>query len=296
MTDQKLALLEVKVDTQEPDDTLEKVLLFCPLATRAVLPMGDIVYEHVAIELKSWTDFINAFTSKSDDRFRRQLYNFLINKDIEGYYIIYGRWEEINEYSQVGMTAVLGAIASIQARYGMRLMVLPNKNYAIYVSLKLIEKTFDHKNVRPVVYKVGTDERAIDMLVAAGKSTGSGDAIRLLEHFGNAKAVVNATSNQLQKVKKIGKVKAENLMKTFTYDFKAKKDFDDSMNEDMKLADEEPDTESEAPVVDVIDIESDKVSIVEEGNIHFEKDKEIILTAIKMYNKKKRQSVPLANL
>ncbi|KKM87251.1 hypothetical protein LCGC14_1270940, partial [marine sediment metagenome] len=291
MTDQKLALLEVKVDTQEPDDTLEKVLVFCPLATRAVLSIGDIVYEHVAIELKSWADFINAFTSKSDDRFRRQLYSFLINKEIEGYYIIYGRWEEINEYSQVGMTAVLGAIASIQARYGMRLMVLPNKDYAIYVSLKLIEKTFDHKNVRPVVYKVGTDERAIDMLVAAGKSIGTGDAIRLLDHFGNAKAVVNATSKQLQEVKKIGKVKADNLIETLTYDFKAKKDFDDSMNEDMKLADEEPEPKVDTP--EVIDIEADKVDT---GNTHFMEDKEIILTAIKMYNKKKRQSVPLANL
>ncbi|HEC39931.1 hypothetical protein LCGC14_0224550 [marine sediment metagenome] len=317
MTDQKLAILEVKVDVREPDDTLEKVLTFCPLAKREQLEIGDIVYKHVAIELKSWVDFINAFTSRSDDRYRRQLYNFLINKEIEGYYVIYGDWEEINDYSHVKMTAVLGAIASIQARYGMRLMILPNKDYAIYTSLKIIEKTFDHKDVRPVVYKVGTDERAIDMLVAAGNRIGSSDAIRLLSHFKTAKNVVNATSKQLQEVKKVGKVKADNLIKTFNYDFKAKKDFEDNMND---LSEEAPKKEEKVekkapkrkppinrvieeaiPIdvemdIDIIDIEADRVDFIKEHYKDFDKQKRLVMEAIDMYTKKIKKPVPLANL
>ncbi len=315
MTDQKLAILEVKVDVREPDDTLERVLIFCPLAKREQLDIGDIVYKHVAIELKSWVDFINAFTSKSDDRYRRQLYNFLINKEIDGYYIIYGEWEEINEYSQVKMTAVLGAIASIQARYGMRLMVLPNKDYAIYTALKIIEKTFDHKDVRPVVYKVGTDDRAIDMLVAAGNRVGSNDAIKLLNHFKTAKNVVNATSKQLQEVEKVGKVKADNLLKTFNYDFKARKDFENNMNE---LSDEEPEkvekknTKKKKPPInkvpkeediipeevemDIIDMEADRVDFIAEHYKDFDKQKRLVMSAIEMYTKKMKKAVPLANL
>jgi len=287
MSKSKLDLLEIKVDVREPDDTLNRVLKMCPLAKREQLDVGDIVFKQVAIELKSWSDFVTALTSKEDDRFRRQLYNFLINKDIEGYYIIYGKWSEINSFSHINMTAVLGALASIQARYGMRLMVLPNKDYAIYVALKIIEKTYDHKDVRPVTYRVGSDERAIDGLVAIGERVGTEDSIRLLEHFGSFKDVINATEKQMVEVHKIGKTKAQNLLKVINYDFKGKSEFEDEIEEEFNL----------------IDIEKDKVepeSTPKDFNIGefvpSDKAMELVYKAIEMFSKKMKKPIPFDNL
>ncbi len=288
MSDIKLELLEVKVDIREPDDTLQKVLKICPLAKRDKVDVGDIVYKNVAIELKSWSDFVLAFTSKKDDRFRRQLYNFLINKDIEGYYIIYGDWSEINAFSQIKMTAVLGAIASIQARYGMRLCILPNKDYAIYVSLKIIEKTYDHKDVRPVTYRVGSDERAIDGIVAIGERVGSEDGIRLLEHFGNFKNVVNATEKQMVEVHKIGKTKAKNLLKVIEYDFKSKAEFEENISKEFEIIDIDGDK--------VIEEEKPKKVPKKSNGNDSEKLKDTIFKAITIYTKKKNESCPMANL
>lgn len=284
-------MLEVLVDVREPDDTLEKVLKLCPLAKREQLSVGDIVYKQVAIELKSWSDFITALTSKEDDRFRRQLYNFMINKDIDGYYIIYGSWTDINQYSNIGMTAVLGAMASIQARYGMRMFVLPNKDYAIYVALKIIEKTFDRKDVRPVTYRVGSDERAIDGLVAIGERVGSEDGIRLLEHFGSFKDVINATKKQMTEVHKIGKTKAENLLKVINYDFKSKAEFEKVIDEEFGIIDIEGDKIESAPLSEEI-----KELVEDVVDKDFEGKMESVYEAIKMYRKENRKPCPLVHL
>jgi len=308
------------VDKREPNDTLEKVQKICPLAKFDILEAGDIGYKQVCIELKSWSDFVIALTSKKDDRFRRQLYNFLIIKDIDAYYMIYGDWSEINSYSHIGMTAVLGAIASIQARYGMRLSVLPNKDYAIYVALKIIEKTFDHKDIRPVTYRVGSDERAIDSIVALGERVGSDDGIRLLEHFGTFKDVVNATEKELVVVNKIGKIKAQNLLKVINYDFKSKAEFEDAIDEEFGLIDEEEDKIEDIPEPkteveeDVVEIEvkpikkkktpkkkttpkekpapKKKPLINNDIMNDWSKEKKIVFGAIELYSKKKGKPCP----
>jgi len=311
-----LDLLEIIVDKREPNDTLEKVQKICPLAKFDILEAGDIGYKQVCIELKSWSDFVIALTSKKDDRFRRQLYNFLINKDIDAYYMIYGDWSEINDYSHIGMTAVLGAIASIQARYGMRLSVLPNKDYAIYVALKIIEKTYDHKDIRPVTYRVGSDERAIDGLVAVGERVGSEDGIRLLEHFGNFKNVINATEKEMVKVHKIGKIKAKNILKVVNYDFKSKAEFEEAIDEEFGLIDAEKDKIENIPEpIALVEIEED-VAEIEEKPIKkkkipkkkttpkkkplvnndtmndWSKEKKIVFGAIELYSKKKGKPCP----
>lgn len=241
----KIEDLIVEVDSREPDDTLSLIQKLCPNAIKTQLDCGDIGYKQVRIELKSWSDFVTALVSKEDDRYRRQLYNFLINPEIDGYYIIYGKWSEINEYSKINVNAILGAIASIQARYGMRLSVLPRKDYAIYVSLKIIEKTFDHKDVRPVTYKVGTDQRAVDGIVAIGERVGTEDARRLLEEFGTFKNVINASPTDMQKVHNIGQTKADNLIKVINYDFVDKKEFNMDLDEEIGIIDIEKDKISE---------------------------------------------------
>lgn len=280
MSNPKIEAIEVLVDSREPASTLEKVLKICPLAKRVYLDVGDIGYKNVAIELKSWSDFVTALVSKKDDRYRRQLYNFLINQEIEGFYIIYGDWHEINQFSHINMRAVLGAIASIQARYGMRLSVVPNKDYAIYMSLKIIEKTYNRKDVRPHTYRVGSDERAIDGLVAIGERVGTEDARRLLEAFGDFKKVVNATEEEMMKIKHIGKTKAQNLIKVIEYDFRSKQEFEEAIDEE----------------IEIIDIENDKVLEKISEDFDIEHYKEVVQDAIQRYRNEKNKPCPFDNL
>jgi Fanconi anemia group M protein len=143
---------------------------------------------------------------------------FKDNPRIKGYYIIHGEWKSIHEYSSITIESILSAIASIQARYNVKAIVVPSRKYAIYMALKIIEKSQDFKNVRPVAYKVDSGDRAVDMLVAAAEGVGINDAINLLNRFGSVKGVINASRDELLEVKKMGKKKVERLKRTINYD------------------------------------------------------------------------------
>lgn len=286
--------LAVKVDSREPNSTLELVKRFYPNATKEQLSIGDIAINNIAIELKSLEDFVKSIMDK---RFRNQLYNLLMNENIDTYYVIYGNWDEINNFSNISINAVLGAIASIQTRYNVKVCILPNKEYAIYISCKIIEKSFDHKDVKPVTYKVQTDNRAVDMLIASANKVGNEDAMRLLNHFGTVKNVVNAEPKALESVHKIGKVKAVRIYETVNYDFKQKKEFENDFDidfdikndkiEDIKEDKTEKKIEKLKPLdVDIFDSEYD-------GNDAL---KEILLQAILLYENKKGKGIPLNNL
>ena len=90
--------LAVKVDSREPNSTLELVKRFYPNATKEQLSIGDIAINNIAIELKSLEDFVKSIMDK---RFRNQLYNLLMNENIDTYYVIYGNWDEINKFSNI---------------------------------------------------------------------------------------------------------------------------------------------------------------------------------------------------
>lgn len=228
--------MQILVDTKERNsDTFVLMQELEPETIEKQLEIGDIAYKNIRIELKSWADFINTLTDKKTKRFRNQLLNMYINEDLECYYIIYGNWEAMFNFSQINPNALLGAIASIAGRYKIPPIVLPNKEYAIYVAYKIIEKSFDHKVIRPDTHKVQSDDRAIDMICASANKVGVRDAEALLKHFGKVKIVANATVAQMIKVKGIGKQKAERIHKTSNLDFKVIKDFDKGFGEDFEF-------------------------------------------------------------
>lgn len=233
---------EVKVDNREPQDTYDLVIIQYPNARFEQLDVGDIVYKNLAFELKTWGDFIQGITAKGkENRFRTQLYNFFLNTEIEGYYFIYGNWNEINEHSQIKMQAVLGAIASIQARYRVRINVFPNKQYAIYVVCKIIAKSFDRKEIHPVTYRVSTDDRAVNMLIQSAERFQEKAVINALDIFGTVKNVINSTPKELEKISHIGKETVKRFFETINYDFKQKAEFESDFAEEFDLVDIEVD-------------------------------------------------------
>lgn len=277
--------LEVSVDSREPPDTYKLVVKQFPNAKIEQLDVGDIVYKNIAIELKTWGDFIQSIMDK---RFKNQLYNFLLNTEIDGYYFIYGKWTDINKYSKIKMQAVLGAIASIQARYGLKINIYPNKQYAIYIACKIIEKSSDKKDVRPVTFRISTDDRAVNMLVQSAARFQEKAAKNALEHFGTIKDVINTSPKDLEKVKHIGKETVKRFFETINYDFKQKADFEEDFDNEFELINIDDDKVSE--------VNNDKKDFIADEFIGFDKKKKIVLEAIELYSKKTKKPAPLQNL
>lgn len=218
----KMEGLQVKVDTREPIDTLDMVRQFCPLAVRKKLIIGDIAFGNVIIELKTYMDFV---ASVKDLRFRNQLNNMKEtlkeNYDDEPgfYYFIYGNWDDIKTHSDIRPAALLGAIASIQSRYGFYCCTFTKKIYAIYCSCKVIEKAHNNKEIKPVTYKMTSDQRAINMIRSGAERFQEAAAINALEKFDTVKNIVNATEKELLEVKKLGKKTVGRFIETINYNF-----------------------------------------------------------------------------
>lgn len=265
--------LEVLVDSREPQDTLILVKQLFPKARFKQLEVADIVYGSVGIELKTWEDFISSIT---DARFKNQLFNFFLNPDIRGYYLIYGGWKDINKHSQIKMQAVLGAIASITARYNAQLLMLPNKEYAIYIACKIIEKSFDHKEIKPITYKATTEDKAVNMLLASAERIQEKGVRNALETFGTVKNVINSTQKELEGVKYIGKETVKRFFETINHDFSQKEAVDiEKLN-------------------DLIDINKNKVSedVQAEEDIDYDKHKIGLFTLIETYSIKNNKPCP----
>lgn len=230
---------EVKVDDREPPDTLAFVKRLYPSAIRKRIDVFDIQYKNVGFEFKTWGDLIVALTDKKENRFRNQLWNIFEtlkqNPDLDAYYFIFGDWSEINEYSDISINAVLGAVASMQGRYGLRCNIFPNKEYAVYCACKIIEKTFDGKEPAPQTYRILTEERAKNVIYSSAERLSKTAVDSLCEIFGTPKAIINASVKQLTKANKVGDIIAERMYNTFNFDFKAKKEFEDEINEELKI-------------------------------------------------------------
>lgn len=230
---------EVYVDINEPNDTLELVQRLYPSAIGVKLEVFDILCKNIGIELKSWQDFIKALIDRKDKRYRNQLYNILetmqINPELNAFYFIYGNWNEINKYSQINMNAVLGAIASIEARYRIRCNIFPSKRHAIYLACKIIEKATDGKVINPQTYRVLTEDRGRNMLANSAERISSSSIDNLLNEFGTVRNVINQSIEELIKIDGIGKKTAERIIKTVTFDYRKKADFEKEIDDEINF-------------------------------------------------------------
>lgn len=214
---------EPEARTEEYESTFKLILKYFPNSVKVPIELGDIIYEGCGFELKTFGDLINAIMHNNGERFRNQLLNMKNNSNTDWYYIIYGKWSDINKYSNINPNAILGAIASISAHYGVRCMILPNKNYAIYTICKIIEKYHDGKSIRPVMHHATTEEMAINSVSCMADKLGENKALDLLKDLGTLKKVVNSDVDTLTKTKGIGKTIAGRMIETINKDFSEQK-------------------------------------------------------------------------
>jgi ERCC4-type nuclease len=193
------------------------------------LPLGDFLFvSHttgVLLERKSASDFLSSIRS---NRLWDQLLRFMKASTLLGYplkrklLLIHGTFDS-DETTQVFWSRLMGAYQEILFVYDIPIIMLEHDD-AFYECMRiLIKREQSGKNDLPPQSRWFRKHLLPDLpemdvkryVLASVPMIGDIQAEILLDHFGSLAAVANASENQLQKVKGIGKVKAKRIYQVF---------------------------------------------------------------------------------
>ena len=106
----------------------------------------------------------------------------------------------------------LGALARFSTDYDINVFTFPDKSSAARFICKRFEKhgTLGRSSTYRVMRKTSSEDRRIDILMAAGCSEGI--AKRLIKEFGSIAEMVEMTPKELQVVEGVGKVRANRIL------------------------------------------------------------------------------------
>ncbi|MCD6549138.1 hypothetical protein J7K41_00280 [Candidatus Micrarchaeota archaeon] len=180
------------------------------------LPVGDfVVSERLVVERKTRKDFENSII---DGRV------FVQAKNMKDYFdkVVFVVEGSINE-NRLERNVFWGSCASLIAEFGLSIVFTEDAEetakfiYALARHEQLINRRLPYVKGNRRVLTISEEQRAIiEALPGVGPTT----AIRLLEHFGSVKNVINATEKELQEVEKIGKTKARRIRKVIETEFR----------------------------------------------------------------------------
>jgi ERCC4-type nuclease len=106
----------------------------------------------------------------------------------------------------------LGALARFSTDYDINVFTFTDKSSAARFICKRFEKhgTLGRSSTYRVMRKTASEDRRIDILMAAGCSEGI--AKRLLNEFGSIAEMIEMTSKELQVIEGVGKIRAERIL------------------------------------------------------------------------------------
>ncbi len=167
-----------------------------------------IVSEDTAVERKTAEDFVDSII---DNRLFDQL------KDLSQYrrplIIIEGK--EIYKQRNINQNAVRGALISVAMDYGITVVWSEGREDTARILKQLAEKEQleNEKTVQVRGQASGkTFKQRKEFIIAGLPGINTKIARRLLNHFGNARAVFKASEKELQEVEGIGSKKAETII------------------------------------------------------------------------------------
>ncbi|RMF07213.1 DEAD/DEAH box helicase [Candidatus Woesearchaeota archaeon] len=174
------------------------------------LGIGDYVLsDRVVVEFKTVEDFVNSIV---DGRLLLQLQN--MKRSWERPIVIIEGTEDIYSVRNVHPAAIRGMIAAIVAGYGIPIIQTKNPVESAGMLFSIARREQDkHRRDLPL----HPDKPAMSIheqqeyIVSSLPGIGPSLARPLLKHFGSVRAVMNAPEEELMKVEKIGKKKAEKI-------------------------------------------------------------------------------------
>lgn len=212
---------ELIVDSREKENAT-KVLDKAGIPyIRAALDTGDyqiVVPEgRITIERKQMTDFIGSLMSgRLEDQLRRLSEHEVPGLVITGSFTDYKRYAKFKHFTQ---DHVEGAIASCVVKFGLRFVIWIQSDKdnphatGINITSKILKKISEGKIDKIPDRKLKrfkTDEPVIDIVRMMCGVSGE-TAKRLLKEFGCIKGIINASDEDLIKIKGMGRTRISKL-------------------------------------------------------------------------------------
>ena len=173
----------------------------------AQLPVGDyIISDRICVERKTVSDFENSIiTSRLFDQVRR-----LHESYTKPVLLIEGEESEF----RLGTNIMLGTIMKLYVDYNMQVIRSEDRIESAYILSRFAEH--EQKDEERLPKMVGVKKAYSNyewqiMILSAMPGIGAKLAKRLISHFKTIKAVASAGAEDLAKVDKIGKKKAEQI-------------------------------------------------------------------------------------
>ena len=183
------------------------------------LPVGDFICsEDVCVELKKVNDFVGSLL---DGRLFVQAKHLRANfkKPI---YIIEGDVSDIFEVRNVHPNALRGAILSLLLDYQIPIMFAPTEDETAELLHVLARREQEERNKGVSLRggrKLFSPDEQKQYFIEGLPNVGPKLAKSLLNHFGSCGAVLEASLEDLQRVDKVGKKKAEGVRELIEGDY-----------------------------------------------------------------------------
>ncbi|MFT4309665.1 MAG: DEAD/DEAH box helicase [Candidatus Woesearchaeota archaeon] len=207
--------IKIIVDSREKSNSVLKELSNAKISIemRSLDSADFILSDEVTVEYKEANDFLQSIIDgrlMSQARLMRRTYPKPI-MIIEGF-------EDIYNLRNLHPNAIRGAISSIAIDFGIT--IIPSKNPKDTAGIMItIAKREQLKGNRPYslhgIKEVDDIRRIQEYIVSSLPGIGPGLAPSLLEHFKTIRNIANANKEELSKVDKIGKKKAESIEEVF---------------------------------------------------------------------------------
>ena len=168
-----------------------------------------IVSSRVGVEFKTVQDFVNSIL---DGRIMDQVRE--LKRNFERPVVIVEGIEDIYSVRNLHPNAIRGMIANIIVSYGVPLIYTKSQleTAALLYTIAKREQEETNKDYMPHSMKRVQDTKWLqEYIVSSLPGIGATLAKPLLAHFGSISKIVNATVDELRKVEKIGKKKADEI-------------------------------------------------------------------------------------
>jgi Fanconi anemia group M protein len=168
-----------------------------------------ILSKNVGVEFKSVKDFVDSIV---DGRLLSQIKT--LKQSFSKPLLIIEGTEDIYSVRKVHPNAIRGMLATIAVSYGIPIIKTTHSKETAAIMATIISREQEQGSASkysPHAIKPQTLKQQQEYFVSSLPNIGQNLAKELLQHFKSAKNIVNATVEDLQKIEKVGKVKASKI-------------------------------------------------------------------------------------
>lgn len=213
--------MEVIIDKREPDKFEHLFPEKYDVKWRQI-PAADFIFRNKQKEV--------AFERKRKDDWKGSIINGKIFKqaskmqeNFQNYYImVVGDLFFDTDTENYTKNSVMGAIGSLQGRYGANVNTAPSEVDAVYLMRKIFQKTNKGKVTESITYKsVKSSDEIFKQIIMSMPNVGEKTCDKLLQRYDTIKEFVNCNQQQLQEIDGIGKTGAENIVKALNMELES---------------------------------------------------------------------------